>query len=149
MASVPPQTVAPAEQTPPTEPPNRVTAAPPSAIPDLEAIQRPAGVDLGGAKDFDGLRTLWNTINASYGELFEGLHPIVSVRENTKSRGGADLRLVAGPITDVDNASRICTTLAAAKRYCRLVTFEGQPLALNGAQPRRSATKARPFVRAP
>jgi hypothetical protein len=151
LATVPPQTMAPAEpaSVPPPEPPNRPTAAPPpGAIPELEAIQRPAaGVDVGGAKDFDGLRTLWNTINASYAELFEGLHPIVSVRENNKSRT-AELRLIAGPITDVENASRICTTLAAAKRYCRLVSFEGQPLALNGAQPRRPA-KARPLVRAP
>lgn len=151
LAAVPPQTTAPAEPTPvpPTEPPNRPTAvSPPGAIPELEAIPRPAaGVDVGSAKDFDGLRTLWNTINASYAELFEGLHPIVSVRENNKSRT-AELRLIAGPITDVESASRICTTLAAAKRYCRLVTFEGQPLALNGSQPRRPA-KARPLVRAP
>ena len=102
-----------------------------------------AGVDVGGAKDFDGLRTLWNTISANYSDLFEGLNPIVSVRENNKSRG-AELRLVAGPITDVESASRICTTLAAAKRYCRLVTFEGQPLAMNGtAPPRRPAASRR------
>ncbi len=119
-------------------------------IPDLEAIQgRPAaGVDVGGAKDFDGLRTLWNALTTSHYGLFEGLHPIVAVRENSKSRT-AELRLVAGPLTDVDIASRICATLAAAKRYCRLTPFEGQPLALN--EPARrpaAAAKARPTVRA-
>jgi len=148
MAAVPPQTVAPSEAAP--EPSRPANAQPPAAIPDLEAIPgRPAaGVDIGGAKDFDGLRTLWNTINTTYADLFEGLNPIVSVREHSKSRS-AELRLVAGPLTDVESASRICTTLAAAKRYCRLVTFEGQPLALNVPEQRRQGAKARPLVRAP
>jgi hypothetical protein len=153
IAAVPPQTVAPAEPAPApaSDPPNRTTTAPPpAAIPDLEAIQgRPAaGVDVGGAKDFDGLRTLWNAITTNHFGLFDGLHPIVAVRENSKSRT-AELRLIAGPLTDVEIASRICTTLATAKRYCRLVTFEGQPLALHGEPPRRPAAKARPLVRAP
>ena len=120
-------------------------------MPDLEAIPgRPAaGVDVGGAKDFDGLRTLWNAITANHYGLFEGLQPIVTVRENSKSRT-TELRLVAGPLTDVKIAGRICTTLAAAKRYCRLVAFEGQPLALHGSEPPRrpAAAKARPTVRA-
>jgi hypothetical protein len=153
-ASAPPQTVAPAEPasvpTPP-QPPKRVANAPPPAsVPELEAIQpRPAaGVDIGGARDFDGLRTLWNAVTTNHHGLFEGLQPIVTVRENSKSRA-AELRLVAGPLTDVESASRICTTLAAAKRYCRLVPFEGQPLALHGTDPpRRPAAKARPTVRA-
>lgn len=117
-------------------------------MPELEAIQpRAAGVDVGGATSFDGLRTLWNTITATHYDLFEGLHPIVTVRENSKSRA-ADLRLIAGPLTDIETASRICTTLAAAKRFCRLVNFEGQPLALTvPEQSRRPAAKARPTVR--
>ena len=91
---------------------------------------------------FDGLRTLWNAITANHYGLFEGLHPIVAVRENSKSRT-AELRLIAGPLTDVEIANRICTTLAAAKRYCRLVTFEGQPLALDGPS-RRAGRPPRP-----
>jgi hypothetical protein len=116
-------------------------------MPELEAIQpRAAGVDVGGATSFDGLRTLWNTIAATHYDLFEGLHPIVTVRENSKSRA-ADLRLVAGPLTDIESANHICTTLAAAKRYCRLVNFEGQPLALVAPENRRPAAKARPTAK--
>jgi len=154
-AATPPQTVAPAEPPaapPPPEPPNKVASVPPAAgVPELEAIPpRPAaGVDIGGAKDFDGLRTLWKSVTSNHDGLFEGLHPIVAVRENSKSRT-AELRLIAGPLTDVESASRICTTLAAAKRYCRLVPFEGQPLALNVPEQRRpAAAKARPLVRGP
>jgi hypothetical protein len=129
-----PQTNSPAE--PAVAPPplaSRVAGVAPSGgIPELEAIPaRPAaGVDIGGATNFDGLRTLWNAITSSHDDLFEGLHPIVTVRENSKSRA-AELRLIAGPLSDAEPASRICATLAAAKRYCRLVAFEGQPLALN------------------
>jgi hypothetical protein len=128
------------------EPPKRPANAP-GTVPDLQAVEaRPAaGVEVGGARDFDGLRTLWTSLSATHPDLFEGLQPIVTVREDGRSRS-ADLRLVAGPLTDVDSASRICSTLAAAKRYCRLVAFEGQPLALNAppAQPRRPATAPKP-----
>ena len=148
-AAVPPQTVATAEPTA-SPPPNRPANAPSASnIPELEAIEaRPAaGVDIGGARDFDGLRALWNTVTAGHNDLFDGLHPIVAVRENSKSRA-AELRLIAGPLTEIEIASRICTTLAAAKRYCRLVTFEGQPLAMQAApSPRQPTAKARPAVR--
>lgn len=135
---------------PASEPPTTKVASVPAAgnVPELEAILTgAAGVDIGGAKDFDGLRTLWNTISATHYSLFEGLHAIVTVRENSKSRA-AEPRLVAGPLTDVEPANRICTTLAAAKRYCRLVPFEGQPMALSAPDaPRRPAAKARPAIR--
>jgi hypothetical protein len=161
--AAPPQTAAPAETgapaaaaapppaAPPSQPPKRVASVAPTAgMPELEAVQlRAAGVDIGGATSFDALRTLWSTVTASYPDLFEGLQPIVTVRENSKSRA-ADLRLIAGPLTDAESATHICTMLAAAKRYCRLVTFEGQPLALNApAPPRQPApAKPRPTVRA-
>ncbi len=164
-------TVAPPNTSPPSAPPSEPAAAPPKAeppdrtaslgppgnVPELQPVEaRPAGgVDLGGARDFDGLRTLWNITTATHPDLFDGLHAIVTVREDNRSRG-ADLRLVAGPLSDVETASRICSTLAATKRYCRLVAFEGQPLALNAppppAPPRRpaaTAPKPRPTAKAP
>ncbi len=146
----PPPTAPPSEPT--TAPPQRVAnLPPPSALPELEAIEaRPAaGVDIGGAGNFDGLRSLWSSLRSAHPRLFDGLHPIVTVRESSKSHA-ADLRLVAGPLTDVEAASRICAALAAVKRACRMVAFEGQPLALNVAAPRRPpAAKPRPPVRAP
>jgi hypothetical protein len=134
--SAPPSEPAAAPPPAATAEPIRRNVGPPGGLPDLQAIEgRPAaGVDVGGARDFDGLRTLWSIIAATHPDLFDGLHPIVTVREDNRSRG-ADLRLVAGPLTDVESASRICTTLACAKRYCRLVAFEGQPLALNAPPP--------------
>lgn len=133
---------------PPAAAPVEPVAAPPSGSPthpaaggspgaandpDTPAARPSAGVDIGGANNFDGLRTLWNSINTTQSGLFEGLHPVVTVREN-KSRA-PELRLIAGPLSDLESATRICTTLAAAKHYCRLVTFEGTPLALVAPDP--------------
>lgn len=122
------------------------TAAPPAELETLPA--RPAaGVDVGSATSFDGLRSLWTIINATHPGLFDGLHPIVTVQENNRTRA-PDLRLVIGPLREIEPAKRICGTLAAAKRYCRLVAFEGQPLALVAPEPppapRRPAAAAPP-----
>ena len=113
-------------------------------------LRPPAGVDVGGATNFDELRMLWNSVTGAHASLFENLHPVVSARENTKSRA-ADLRLIVGPLADTDAAGRICNALNAAKRYCRPATFEGQPLALVAPEPprrprapERKAAPARP-----
>jgi len=132
----------------PSGPPTRTGSLPPaSSAPESDSPRPAAGVDIGGASNFDGLRTLWNTLTAAHASLFDGLHPVVTVREISKSRA-ADLRLVAGPLTDLESATRICTALAAAKQYCRLVTFEGSPLATAETPARAAAApKARPAPR--
>lgn len=131
----------------PSGPPTRTgSLPPPSSAPEPDSPRPAAGVDIGGASNFDGLRTLWKTLTAAHAGLFDGLHPVVAAREN-KLRA-TDLRLVAGPITDLESATRICTALAAAKQYCRLVTFEGPPLALATAEPlARPAAAAAPKAR--
>jgi hypothetical protein len=55
------------------------------------------------------------------------MHPQVVVRENSKTKG-ADLRLIVGPIANVEEAARMCATLSTGRRYCQPVAFEGQPL---------------------
>ena len=54
---------------------------------------------------------------------------MVTVRENSKTHG-VELRLVIGPIADVELASRLCGTLLAGRHYCQPVAFEGQRLSL-------------------
>jgi hypothetical protein len=152
IAAVPPPAAQaePRVTAPPSVPSRPASNSTPGPSNELDAQQpRPAaGVDIGGATNFDGLRTLWNAVTTAHAGLFEGLHPIVTVRENNKSRA-ADLRLIAGPLTDLESATRICTALAAAKHYCRLVTFEGHPLALVAPEPpaRPAALIKRPAPR--
>jgi hypothetical protein len=95
------------------------------------------GVDIGGAINYEGLRTLWRSTKNSDPALLEELFPLVAVRENGKTHG-AELRLVVGPIADAEGAARLCTTLAAAHHYCQPVAFEGQRLSLADAAPAKA-----------
>jgi hypothetical protein len=99
------------------------------------------GVDIGGAANFDGLRVLWTSAKGNNASLFEGLHPQVVVRENGKTKG-PELRLIVGPIANVETAARMCTTLSAGRRYCQPVAFEGQRLADADAVPERKVVAA-------
>jgi hypothetical protein len=120
------------------------TGAPPE--PPLAAAAG-LGVDVGGAANYEGLRALWHATKNADPAMLEDLYPVVTVRENGKTHG-VELRLVVGPIADVDTASRLCTTLSAAKHYCQPVSFEGQRLSLVDAGPAPKAaptsTKATP-----
>jgi hypothetical protein len=85
------------------------------------------GIDIGGATNYEGLRALWRSTKNSEPELREELYPVVTLRENGKTHG-VELRMVVGPIVDVEAAARLCTTLSAAHHYCQPVAFEGQRL---------------------
>jgi hypothetical protein len=87
------------------------------------------GVDIGGNSSVEGLRTLWSTLKAAQPALFEGLRPLITVREGQKP-GVIELRLVAGPLPNASIAARLCATLAAANQTCQPAVFDGQRLAL-------------------
>jgi hypothetical protein len=96
------------------------------------------GVDVGGAGNYEGLRTLWHATKNSDPALLGELYPVVTVRENGKTHG-VDLRLVVGPIADAEAAARLCTTLSAAHHYCQPVAFEGQRLSMIDTAPTKAA----------
>jgi hypothetical protein len=87
------------------------------------------GVDVGGKDTLDDLRTLWTFIRGSHGALFEGMRPLVAVREGQKP-GALDLRLIAGPLPNAVAAARLCASLSAAGITCQPTVFDGQRLAL-------------------
>jgi hypothetical protein len=87
------------------------------------------GVDVGGNTTVEGLRTLWVTLKASQPALFEGLRPLITIREGQKP-GVIELRLVAGPLPNASIAARLCATLAVANQTCQPAVFDGQRLAL-------------------
>jgi hypothetical protein len=99
-----------------------------------EAAKGEFGVDVGGAANFEGLRTLWAATKANNVAPFDGLHPVVAVRENSRGKN-AELRLIVGPLADVEAAVRLCATLSGVRRYCQPVAFEGQRLADADAAP--------------
>jgi hypothetical protein len=125
----------------------RIAALPPAAHPPAAQAQEGAaepppptefGVDVGGATNFDGLRVLWTSLKNANSALFEGLHPQIVVRENNRTKS-PELRLVVGPIANIESASHVCTTLSAGRRYCQPVAFEGQRLAEAEVVPERKA----------
>lgn len=143
--SLPPVTTA--EPSPPAE------AVPPAAGNDGQREAPPKadfGIDIGGAVSFDGLRALWVSSKSHNAALFEGLHPLVTVRENNRSKT-PELRLIVGPIESAEAASRLCATLSAARRYCQPVAFEGQRLAQADSVPlpERKPPPAKPAPQAP
>lgn len=112
-----------------------------SALADPLAVAAGLGLDVGGATSYEGLRTLWKSSKTSVPELPEEVYPVVTVRENGKTHG-IELRLVIGPIADVELASRLCGTLSAAHHYCQPVAFEGQRLSLIDTGPPVKTTPA-------
>ena len=83
------------------------------------------GLDLGGAVTLEALRGLWLTLKVRHAGLFDGLRPVVAVREG---RAGVELRLVAGPLSNAAAATRLCVALTDA--HCKAVVFDGQRLAM-------------------
>jgi hypothetical protein len=104
-----------------------------------EPLKIEFGVDVGGAVNFDGLRVLWISTKGNHADLLEGLHPVVAVRENSRTKN-AELRLVVGPLANVEGAARLCASLSAGRRYCQPVAFEGQRLTEPDAVPERLAS---------
>ena len=135
---------APAAPQPP--PPARIANAPAVMAADspiAEAAMTEFGVDVGGAVNFEGLRVLWSSIKGGNPALLEGLHPVVAVRENSRTKG-AELRLLVGPLANVEIAARLCATLSAARRYCQPVGFEGQRLADVDMAPAHAVSERKP-----
>lgn len=87
------------------------------------------GVDVGGNASIEGLRAAWTTLKTSQPALFEGLRPIMAVREG-KTPGAIELRLIAGPLPNASIAARLCAALSAANQTCQPTVFDGQRLAL-------------------
>jgi hypothetical protein len=87
------------------------------------------GVDLGSAPSMAGLRSLWQSLRDAHGSLFDGLRPVMALREGTRP-GTIELRLVAGPLANAGAAARLCAALAAVGLGCQATVFDGQRLAL-------------------
>jgi hypothetical protein len=130
-APPPPPVAPPATAAPmPTPAPGRVTttAITPPGPSESVATKTEFGIDVGGNASMDGLRTLWINLKAAQPTMFEGLRPIIAIRDN--GRGAVELRLVAGPLVNAGAAARLCASLAATGQVCQPTVFDGQRLAL-------------------
>ncbi|HEX2652883.1 MAG TPA: hypothetical protein VHN11_04450 [Xanthobacteraceae bacterium] len=125
----------PLTQSPPQTQPasGRISAAFAAAKNDADpassiATKTDFGIDLGSAATIDAVRALWIATRNNHEQLFEGLRPVVAIRENANS--GMELRLIAGPLANAGAAARLCAALSAANITCQPAVFDGQRLAL-------------------
>jgi len=130
------------------------TATPTDVMPATTPLDAPAalaadtlkpevGIEVGSAVNFDGLRLLWNSTRGANAALFDGLHPLVAVRENRRTRA-VELRLMIGPFANAEAAARLCSMLSNVRRFCQPAAFEGQQFSLAAVpESRPAATPAR------
>ena len=81
------------------------------------------GADIGGASSIKTLHARWTVLQATHPQLFEGLRPGVTVRENSHSNR-LELRLVVGPLPTAEAAAQLCISLAAMRVGCQPTMFD-------------------------
>jgi hypothetical protein len=123
----PPAGSAPAAAPVPSPPPHQAAAAPPEAQ-ESSAIRTDFGVDIAGEATIEALRARWQQFRNQHGPIMEGLRPVVAVQEGRQ--GAVELRLVVGPLSNANAATRLCATLSNAGVNCKPAVFDGQRLAV-------------------
>lgn len=104
-------------------------AAPaPRAEPPAESLPQ-YGVDIGSAVSIQVLRARWLGIRSAHAQLFDGLMPVVMLREVPQT-GRVELRLVVGPVANAEAAAKLCTALTPYRLSCQPTIFSGQHVAL-------------------
>jgi hypothetical protein len=87
------------------------------------------GVDIGSGLTITALRSRWASLQSAHAALFDGLQPIISVREMPHSTR-IELRLVVGPFAQSGTATQFCKSLSLFGLFCQPTVFDGQRLAL-------------------
>jgi hypothetical protein len=85
------------------------------------------GLDLGPALTLARLRTRWSELQAQNQALFNGMRPLVALRETSQGKS-VELRLVIGPVADIQAAAEVCGALAGSQFMCQPAVFDGQRL---------------------
>jgi hypothetical protein len=112
-------------------PPSPLTPAAIQWPPDAAASASPPayGADIGSALSIKALQARWAGVRLAHPQLFEGLEPVVTLRENARSNR-IELRLLVGPLPSAEAAAQLCASLAAFRLFCQPAMFEGRHLAL-------------------
>ncbi len=126
-AATPSMVAEPTAEAESSEPSGAVASAPLAPIPPTAPAAY--GIDIGGGASIKALQVRWAALHSAYPQLFEGLRPVVALKDTLRSNR-VDLRLMVGPIANAARAAELCASLAAARVACRPTMFEGRHLAL-------------------
>jgi hypothetical protein len=117
-------------------PPHPAAAMPFTARPSADGATRAGSpteyaVDVGSGLTIEALRARWLALYSAHPQLFEGMKPIVGVKEVPILRGNrVELRLVVGPIGEAAAATQLCASLTQLGLFCQPTFYEGQRFAL-------------------
>lgn len=102
---------------------NRVSA-------EVPAMPTPAyGADIGSAPTIKALHVRWTWLRTAHPALFEGLQPLVSLKQNARTNR-MELHLVVGPYSNADAAAQFCDFIVPFHLTCEPAMFDGSRLAL-------------------
>ncbi len=87
------------------------------------------GVDLGTAATMKTLHHRWVSLRTAHPELFEGIQPVVSVKQNPRT-GRTELHLIVGPYANAETAAQFCDFVVPFHVSCQPAMFDGSRLAL-------------------
>lgn len=100
--------------------------APPEAA---ASVGQSYGVDLGTASTIKTLHQRWAALRTAHPQLFEGVQPVVSVKQNPRS-GRTELHLIVGPYANAETAAQFCDFVVPFHVNCQPAMFDGSRLAL-------------------
>ena len=100
------------------------------APPDTTAsLGQAYGADLGTASTMKTLHHRWASLRAAHPQLFEGIQPVVSVKQNQRT-GRTELHLIVGPYANAETAAQFCDFVVPYHVNCQPAMFDGSRLAL-------------------
>jgi hypothetical protein len=121
------QPAAAAEPSPQTPPP--ASAANPSPATAFASAATPYGADIGTALTMKALHTRWTWLRTAHPALFEGLQPLVSLKQNPRSNR-TELHLIVGPYGNAEAAEQFCDFVVPFRLTCEPAMFDGSRLTL-------------------
>jgi hypothetical protein len=87
------------------------------------------GADIGTALTMKALHARWSGLRAAHPALFDGLQPLVSLKQNPRTNR-TELHLVVGPYSNADAAAQFCDFVLPFHLACQPAMFDGSRLAL-------------------
>ncbi|MGZ3409673.1 MAG: hypothetical protein ACXWKA_04895 [Xanthobacteraceae bacterium] len=130
-AAPPPATVTAAASPPPTVAPPDAATAVTGGINATSNAEPPVkvefGVDLGPALTTTRLRARWAKLAKERPDLVKDLRPLITVHDTAPGKP-VEVRLVIGPLANVNAATEFCAMLASPQYVCQPSVFDGQRL---------------------
>jgi hypothetical protein len=104
---------------------NAVEPTPPETT---ASIAQAYGVDLATASTMKSLHHRWASLRTAHPQLFEGIQPVVSVKQNPRT-GRTELHLIVGPYASAETAAQFCDFVVPFHLNCQPTMFDGSRLA--------------------